>query len=141
MKRFMLTMPAFVAATLLVEGSIITDEDLGTKEVPVLDKDGKRTGEMARVQVRPPRDAIEVDAKGNPVSEADASLLAAMAEGRTEISAVQPRALNPTETQGVAPQPAGDVQLAASDLPADPAAAPAPGAVQAEEPKRRGGAK
>jgi len=132
----MLTTPAFIAATLLVEGSIVTEDDLGTKEVPVLDKAGKPTGKTKRVQVRPPSTAIEVNAKGEPVSDSDADMLAAMAEGKTEIAAVRPHAPNPTEPQGAPAQPAGGVQVAENDLSTEPATAPA--TVAAEEPKRRG---
>lgn len=143
MKRYMLTSPAFVAATLLVEGSIITQADLGKKTVPVLGKDGKPTGKTKEVDVRPPSDAIEVDAKGNPVNAADEDLLAGLSTEKTAIAAVQPHAPNPTEPQGAPSQAAGGVQVAENALPTEPEAAPASVdvAAKAEAPKRRGDSK
>ena len=127
MKRYILSSPAFVAATLLTAGSIITDDDLGTKEVPVLDKDGKPTGKTKRVQVRPPADAIEVDAKGQPVDAVGAAALAAVATEPVQIAAM---------TAGVAP--AAPAEPDAGDAePADEGDAPAAPVASAEAPRRR----
>lgn len=135
MKRYMLTSPAFIAATLLVEGSIITQAELGKKTVQVLGKDGKPTGKTKEVDVRPPSDAIEVDAKGNPINPADEDLLAGLATG--------------DDGSGNSPPPIvsdqGDGDKKDGDKEPDPAAANAPASVdvvaKAEAPKRRGDSK
>lgn len=132
MKRYMLTSPAFVAATLLVEGSIITEAELGVKVVPVLDKDGKPTGKTKNVPVRPPSDAIEVDAKGNPIDPADEDLLAGLATG-DDGAGNPPPLIVPDQ---------GDGDNKDDDKEPDPAASSAPASVdvaaKAEAPKRRG---
>lgn len=61
MKRWILANVAFIASSLVAPGSIITEEDLGT----VLVKDPE-TGKEKEVKVKPPHDAIEIDANGNP---------------------------------------------------------------------------
>lgn len=61
MKRWILANVAFIASSLVAPGSIITEEDLGKVEV----KD-EETGKTKLVQVKPPHDAIEIDANGNP---------------------------------------------------------------------------
>lgn len=61
MKRWILANVAFIASSLVAPGSIITEEDLGTTIV----KDPE-TGKEKEVKVKPPHDAIEIDADGNP---------------------------------------------------------------------------
>lgn len=61
MKRWILANVAFIAGSLVAPGSIITEEDLGKVET----KD-EETGKTKLVPVKPPHDAIEIDAKGNP---------------------------------------------------------------------------
>ena len=64
MKRWILANVAFIGSSLVAPGSIITEEDLGTTLV----KD-QETGKEKEVKVKPPHDAIEIDAKGNPKDE------------------------------------------------------------------------
>lgn len=136
MKSYILTSAAFIAGVLLVEGSIITDDDLGMKEVPVLDKNGKPTGKTRMQQVRPPSDAIPANASGMPETVEGAALLAAAATGNDGVgvplqSTVQPQAKEP---EPVAPA------TGAEDAAAPPAGA-GDVAAKAEAPTRRDAAK
>lgn len=70
MKRWILANVAFIASSLVAPGSIITEEDLGTTIV----KDPE-TGKEKEVKVKPPHDAIEIDANGNPKDKAQAGTL------------------------------------------------------------------
>lgn len=120
-KIYMLTQAAFIAGTLLAPGSRITSEDLGTFK----DGDGKDQ------PVRPPSTAIEVDARGAPVSEDDASAYEAMLSA----APIDPGLVSPVSIGaggiGAPAQAPGGVHLAANQL-------VQPGAVQ---PQRRGGGK
>lgn len=122
-KHYMLTEAAFIGGALLVAGSRINSDDLGTAEKPVLDKEGKPTGKTETVQVAPPKTAIEVDENGVPKSTADADLLAQAVAGVSgvPIAPVQPHAPNPTHPQGAPAQPAGGVQVVDRQLPTEPA--------------------
>ena len=71
MKRWILANVAFIASSLVAAGSVITEEDLG--KVKVTDPE---TGKQKLVPVKPPHDAIEIDAKGNPKDDSRAADLA-----------------------------------------------------------------
>lgn len=122
-KHYMLTAPAFIGGALLVAGSRINSDDLGTAEKPVLDKDGKPTGKTETVEVAPPKDAIEVDEHGVPKRKEDSDLLASVVGdvAGVPIAPVQPHAPNPTHPQGAPAQPAGGVQVVDRQLPTEPA--------------------
>lgn len=123
-KRWKLTEPAFVAATLLTAGSIITQDDLGfiTR--------GKR-----KIPVTPPMTAVEVDAKGRPLTRKGADLLASAATGEPveddldEDDDFDPADL-PDDTGEEAP--VDEVEEDAVDAP------PAAPLAKAEAPARRG---
>lgn len=105
-RRWVLTEPAFIAATLLAAGSIITSDDLGTGK----SKEGKAE------PVAPPSTAIEIDDKGNPVSEADNHALDALVNaGPAPAELIAP--ISPgAGAVGAPAQAPGGVQLAANAL-------------------------
>ena len=76
MKRWILANVAFIASSLVAPGSIITEEDLGTTIV----KDPE-TGKEKEVKVKPPHDAIEIDANGGG-HRSDRTARGGLGEGR-----------------------------------------------------------
>ena len=130
-KRFLLTSPAFIASALLAEGSIITQDDLGYV-------DGKPQPA--------PKGSIEIDAHGNPVTDAGADLLQAIVNGEHE-----PQSSVEALVSGVDLDDEGDddealaaalaghaAAVAADPAPPAPPAPASPGTAAPEAPKRRG---
>lgn len=101
MKRWILANVAFIASSLVAAGSVITEEDLG--KVKVTDPE---TGKQKLVPVKPPHDAIEIDAKGNPKDDSRADDLANLIGSLAVLSGA---AAAPAQTPG-------GVSLAANQL-------------------------
>jgi hypothetical protein len=125
MRRFLLTSPAFIASTLLAEGSIITQDDLGYV-------DG--------IPQPPPSSAIEVDEKGMPVTDEGEDLLKAALAGDKPPPPIMP--IPPATGEDLT----GGADPADIPPPADPAGAPPPPpaaetpvSTPAAEPARRRG--
>lgn len=74
-QRWILASVGFFGS-LLAPGSIITQEDLGFATVKEKDENGVETGKEKRVAVKPPRDAIEINERGEPVHARDAQTFA-----------------------------------------------------------------
>lgn len=122
MRRFLLTSPAFIASTLLAEGSMITQDDLGYV-------DG--------IPQPPPSSAIEVDEKGMPVTDEGEDLLKAALAGDKPPPPIMPipPATGEDLTGGADKDPADPV----GETPPPPPAAETPVSPPAAEPARRRG--
>lgn len=123
MRRFLLTSPAFIASTLLAEGSIVTQDDLGYV-------DGKPQP--------PPSSAIEVDSNGLPVTDEGEDLLKAALAGDKPPPPIMP--IPPADGEGVTGGTApADITPPPADPASDAAAADKPVSTPAAEPARRRG--
>lgn len=118
-KRYLLTEVAFIGATLLAVGSVVTSDDLGEYKDP---DDGKMK------PVRPPASSIEIDENNRPVSKEDADAYVALI-GSLPAPAAEIQPFTPGGGQAMPSQAPGGPQLAANQI-----SQPSP-----VQPTRRGG--